>query len=110
MHSLPPEETLLYLCTHGALHCWNSLGWICCVAELIQSNPNLNYERVAQMVKKAKYERIFSLGLFLAQDLLDVEPSQNIDKYISKDPKIKSLAIEVYKNLFSKNGAPSNSP
>ena len=108
VHSLPIEETLLYLCIHGALHCWNSLGWICCLAELIQSNPNLNYERVAQMVRKAKYERIFSLGLFLTRDLLGVEPPQNIDKYISKDPKIKSLAMEVYKNLFSKNGKPSN--
>jgi hypothetical protein len=108
VHSLPPEDLLLYLCVHGALHCWNSLGWICCVAELIQSNPDLNCERVTQMVKRAKYERILSLGLFLAQDLLGAEPPEKIYKYLNKDPKIESLAIEVYRNLFHKNGNPAN--
>ena len=109
VHNLPPEELLLYLCIHGALHCWDSLGWICCVAELIRSNPNLNCERVTQMVRRVKYERIFSLGLFLAQDLLGAEPPEKLNKYLSKDPKIESLAIEVYRNLFHNNDASKNS-
>ena len=106
--SLPIEEMLLYLCIHGALHCWSSLGWISCVAELIRSNPDLNYERITQMVRRVKYERIFFLGLFLAQDLLGAEPPQNIKKDLNKDPKIKSLAMEVYRNLFFNNGTSTN--
>ncbi len=106
--SLPVEEMLLYLCIHGALHCWSSLGWISCVAELIRSNPNLNYERLIRMVGRAKYERIFSLGLFLAQDLLGAEPPQSINEYLSIDPKIESLATEVCRNLFPNNGTSSN--
>jgi hypothetical protein len=109
VHNLPPEDLLLYLCVHGALHCWDSLGWICCVAELIQSNPDLNYEQIIQMVKKVKCERIFSLGLFLAQDLLGAEPPIKINKYFKKDPNIESLAIEVYRNLFHNNDKSTNS-
>ena len=108
IHNLPSEELLLYLCIHGALHCWDSLGWICCVAELIRSNPNLNFERLTQMIRSKTYERIFFLGLFLAQDLLDAEPPEKINKYLSKDPKIESLAIEVYRNLFHKNDKLTN--
>lgn len=106
--SLPPEELLLYLCVHGALHCWSSLGWISCVAELIRSNPDLNYERLIRMVGRAKYERIFSLGLFLAQELLGAEPPQSINEYLSIGSKIESLATEVCRNLFPNNGTSSN--
>ena len=60
------------------------------------------------MVRREKYERIFSLGLFLAQDLLGAEPPEKINKYLTKDPKIESLAIEVYKNLFHKNDQSTN--
>jgi hypothetical protein len=109
VHNLPPEDLLLYLCVHGALHCWDSLGWISCVAELIRSNPDLNYERITQMVRRVKCERIFFLGLFLAQDLLGAEPPEKINKYLKKDPNIESLAIEVYRNLFHENDKLANS-
>ena len=106
--SLPVEEMLLYLCIHGALHCWTSLGGISCVAELVRSNPDLNYERLTRMVGKAKYERIFLLGLFLAQNFLGADPPQNIKNFLNQDPKIKSLATEVYRNLFHNNGTSTN--
>jgi len=113
VNNLSTEELLLYLCTHGALHCWESLGWISCVAELIRSNTDLNCERITRMVQKVKYERIFALGLFLASDLLGAEPPEKIKNYLNKDPMVETLAMEVYRNLFhnhdkSKNNEISN--
>lgn len=108
VHNLPTEELLLYLCTHGALHCWESLGWICCVAELIRSNPNLDCERTTQMVRRVKYERIFSLGLCLARNLLGAELPKKLNNYLSNDPKVERLAREVYTNLFQTQDKSTN--
>ncbi len=35
--SLSPEHLLLYLCAHGAKHCWRNLCWLCDIACHIQS-------------------------------------------------------------------------
>jgi hypothetical protein len=109
VHTLPCEELLLYLCIHGALHCWDSLGWISCVAELIRSNPNLNCERTTQMVRRVKCDRAFSLGLCLARDLFGAEPPEKLNTYLSHDPKVERLAVEVHTNLFHNNDASKNS-
>ncbi len=100
VYNLQPEELLLYLCIHGAKHCWDSLDWICCVAELTNTYPDLNWGRAAQMASKVHCERIFFLGLFLAFDLLNISLPEIIHKYIEADPKVRVLAEEVYRNLF----------
>jgi hypothetical protein len=102
VYNLPPEELLLYLCIHGAKHCWDSIDWICCLAELIQSNSVLNWERAIKMAREVYCMRIFFLGLFLAHDLIGVNLSEKILNYLETDQKIKILAEEVYKNLFQK--------
>src|SRR5690606_26442693 len=40
---LNPELTLLYLCVHGYRHQWERLSWLCDVAELINTHPNLDW-------------------------------------------------------------------
>ena len=44
--SLAMENLLWLLCVHATKHKWARLSWICDVAELLRSQPQLNWEKV----------------------------------------------------------------
>jgi hypothetical protein len=96
------EDMLLYLCFHGSKHCWTSLKWICDVAELIQSQPEINWERVQQQARKWGCDRMLYLGLLLARDLLEINLPEQLNQTIETDKISKVLAEQVKKNLFVK--------
>jgi hypothetical protein len=104
------HERKMFVDLHWGLKVSNSFSPI----HLNLSDNNLklvkieNHKVITQMVRRAKYERIFSLGLFLAKDLLGAEPPEKIKNYLSKDPKIENLAIAVYRNLFHQNDTSTN--
>jgi len=87
---LCPEDLLLYLCHHGALHCWWQIEMICSVAELVRSHADMDWRRVQNLATELRCERI----LF---------------GRVKADPKVQKLAMVLYKNLFLKNdGSPKN--
>ena len=55
------------------------------------------------MARKVKSERILSLGLFLAHDLLGTNLPDDILKIVRADSKVYNLIEEVYLNLFHEN-------
>ena len=95
------EDMLLYLCFHGTKHCWASLKWICDVAELIQSQPEINWERVQQQAESWGCERMLYLGLLLARDLLEVDIPEQLNEKIETDKIVKSLEEQVKTWLFN---------
>ncbi len=94
------EDLLLYLCFHGSKHYWASLKWICDVAELIQSQPEINWEKVQQQAKKWRCDRMLYLGLLLARDLLQINFPDQLNQTIETDKMAKVLAKQVKKSLF----------
>jgi len=41
--TVAPEDSLLILCAHSSKHLWSRLGWICDVANLIDSHTDLQH-------------------------------------------------------------------
>src|SRR3712207_8653927 len=39
-------RSLLILCVHGTKHIWGRLSWICDVAELLRTQPDMDWEYV----------------------------------------------------------------
>ena len=68
---IAPEDLLLILCVHGAKHCWSRLMWICDVAELIRAFPQLDWKQTHRRASRLGIWRVTSLGLLLAESLLD---------------------------------------
>lgn len=101
---LSPEDLLLYLCLHGAKHCWGVLDWICSLAELVRSRPTMDWTQVTDLAKKMKCERITFLGLFLTSDFLGAPLPGDIRKRVEADASIRRIASEVYLNLFQRSG------
>ncbi len=98
--SPPPELLLLILCAHGSRHYWERLIWVCDVAELIQSQPHLNWERVWEHARLLRSERMLLTGLILAKKLLGTRLPAEAANRIEADPVAQALAAKVERWLF----------
>ncbi len=59
-----PELLLIIVCTHGVCSSWVRLKWIVDVAQIL-AQP-LDWEKLAQLTRRTRSERIVALGLALA--------------------------------------------
>lgn len=99
--AFPPEELLLTLCVHGSLHRWESLKWVCDIAELLSASENLDWERLEYLAGALNSRRMLRLGLVLSSDLLEATKIPNKLLFEARnDPAVKSLAAEVRERLF----------
>ena len=98
--SPPPELLLLILCAHGSRHYWERLIWVCDVAELIQSQPHLNWERVWEQARSLRSERMLATGLALAKQLLGTSLPTALAERIDRDSTAQALAEKVERWLF----------
>jgi hypothetical protein len=104
--ALQAEDLLLYLCVHGSKHLWARLTWICDVAELLRSNPTLNWDWVFQQTKLLGCDRILSIGLLLANDLLGAPIPDHVRQRAQVYPRHRLLMSQVQNWLFRETGAP----
>lgn len=98
--NLSPEDALLVICVHSAVHCWERLAWTCDVATLIEQSPELDWNKVMDLAHKTKSERMLGLGLFLAHELLETSLPSHVGEMVQSDPAVKFLALKVRNHLF----------
>jgi hypothetical protein len=94
------EDLLLILCVHGAMHCWERLGWICDVARLLQASSDMDWEGLIERASAFNTKRMLLLGLFLANQLLDADLEETVLREVRADKSVEALAGEVRKRLF----------
>jgi hypothetical protein len=94
------EDLLFSLCVHGSRHLWERLGWICDVAELITRYP-LDWTALLDRAARADTERMFLLGVYLAERLLDAPVPPEVKQRCDSDPRLASLADNIVEHLFS---------
>lgn len=76
-----PASSLLILCMHGSKHSWSRWMWVCDVAMLIESEPDLDWTFSEREAKRVGLERCFALGVLLAWRAADVRvPPQVLRK------------------------------
>jgi hypothetical protein len=95
-------DLLFSLCIHGSRHLWERLAWICDVAELIKRHT-IDWTTLLERACAADSERMFLLGPYLAERLLDAPLPDEIKQRCASDPRLASLAENVIEHLF--NGA-----
>ena len=92
------EDLLFSLCVHGSRHLWERLGWICDVAELLARHT---FDWTKLLERAADNERMFLLGLYLAERLLDAPLPDEIKQRCASDPRLDSLADNIVGHLFN---------
>jgi len=93
--SLAPEDLVVYLCIHGAKHCWEKLKWICDIAALLHTHSDLDWSRITSEAERLHAGRMVSLGLLLAHELLGAELPDEVWQYAAGEEKVRILAKRV---------------
>jgi hypothetical protein len=98
--TLSADDLLFSLCVHGSRHLWQRLAWICDVAELIK-HQKLNWQALLARAAKTDSERMFFLGLYLAEDLLGASLPADLKQRCLSDERLVALARNVVEHLFN---------
>ncbi|MGA9667895.1 MAG: nucleotidyltransferase family protein [Terracidiphilus sp.] len=101
---LRPEMTLLVLCMHGCKHAWSRLIWICDVAQLLESFPDLDWREVTREAKRSGLWRALALGVLLAHRVADSAVPIRLLQRFESDASVGRLARYIEDNLFDKPG------
>ncbi|HJU92148.1 MAG TPA: nucleotidyltransferase family protein [Pyrinomonadaceae bacterium] len=100
LKTLSADDLLFSLCVHGSRHLWERLSWICDVAELIRRHQ-FNWIKLLERAATADNERMFLLGIHLAQELLDAPLPDEVQQRCNSDEQLKVLAANVIEHLFN---------
>jgi Uncharacterised nucleotidyltransferase len=102
----PVEALLLFLCVHGSKDMWwKRIGWVCDIAELLASNPDLDWSYSFKLATDTGALRMLLLGLSLAHELLQAPLPEQVLARIRSDNAVKELADYVFRRLFDDNTA-----
>jgi hypothetical protein len=100
VETLSAESLLLFLCFHGCKHNWARLKSICDLAELIRSQPQIDWNWILSEAERLGIERMVLLSLYLSKHLLDTPLPELLDRRVESSLLVKSLASEVKQLLF----------
>ena len=100
INTLSPENTILFICLHGAKHGWKQLKWIVDLAYYYQLFPENAWSDLLKNAKQYGLFRQVCLGLLLAEELVGLTIPANVHALISEDPRAKELASKVSASLF----------
>ena len=87
IYTLSAEHTLLLLCSHGAKHAFERLGWVCDVARFMMISPNLDWPAILNQARITHTSRQLLLATHLAADLLGAP----LPVGLPDDPAVSSL-------------------
>jgi len=97
-----PEMMVLYLCFHGSKHCWQSLKWVCDLAEFITSHPDLDWQAIEQQAIQLKLKTMLHLGLLLAHNFYQIDIPQSLLRSIQQNTRAKGLYNQVRQLIFTR--------
>jgi hypothetical protein len=91
--NLDAVACLLILCMHGSKHVWTRLIWICDVAKLLQSEPQLDWDFAIHEAKRLGLWHCLALGVLLAHGLAGAPVPLEIMRRFERDRTARRLAI-----------------
>lgn len=103
--SVPAVEDLLFaLCVHGGKDFWERLVWVVDVARLIETQPEMDWEKVWQIARSAHAERLLLTGLHLAVTICETTLPAQMARRINADPSLTRLAARVAAGWWQTSG------
>jgi Uncharacterised nucleotidyltransferase len=93
------EDTILFLCMHGAKHYWERLEWIACLPALLKANPAIQWPVVLKRAEQLGGIRILYLGLLLAHELDPCSGAEGPLSGLKPEPLADELAARVWKMM-----------
>jgi hypothetical protein len=107
-HDVPAlslEDELILICIHGAKHFWERLMWIADVAALVSRQP-MDWNRAKLAAREVQAERMVSVGLLLAMNMLGAQLSGQAVGALGSDGAAKRIAAEIGRRLPNVDAEP----
>jgi Uncharacterised nucleotidyltransferase len=98
---IPPEQMLVLLSMHLASHLWRRLNWICDIAAIVNSKPDIDWELLLRTARRVGCERILSVSLLLSKNLLGSSLPRHVDEKFGKDEASALIVQEVRDRLVT---------
>ncbi|HSD27695.1 MAG TPA: nucleotidyltransferase family protein [Vicinamibacteria bacterium] len=108
--TLGPEDTVLVLCIHGAKHDWAVLSWLVDLAELVRSQPGLDWDAVLLWSRVPGRGRPVQLGLHLAHRVLEAPVPAEVLAQGALDPDVAALVAVVEEAFRDSSSASRRGP
>jgi hypothetical protein len=102
IRTFAPEDGLPILSIHGSKDFWERIGWVADIAELVQSQGGLDWDAIWRQAEVLRAQRMVSLGLLLATELLDAPLPQGVASRVHKDRVTARIAAELRQRLLSR--------
>ena len=83
--TLPREETVLYLCMHGATHVWLRLFWLCDLAQVLNKNDSVDWTGLMALTTELGVQRPLAQGVVLSNLLLGSRIPDPVRAYAEQD-------------------------
>ncbi len=109
MATLSLEHTILFLCTHGAIHAWFRLFWLNDVAQLMIKNDSIDWNTLMRHAGQLGISRMVAEGVVLASSLLGSPLPEPVRVFAEQDRGVDRLARTTF-YLINHPGGPSHKP
>lgn len=102
--AMSPEKTLILLGMHASKHVWSRLMWVCDVAQIIASAPDLDWNEAASDARSLGLWKPLALGILLAHRMAGTSIACPLVFSILQDRSLVTLANHFEENLLIKPG------
>lgn len=102
--NLDPIANLLVLCMHGSKHLWSRMIWICDVARLVQTHPDLDWDEASREAKRRGLWRAVALGVLLAHRVCGARVQEQVLKSFASDAAAREMAAYFEQNVLDQSG------
>jgi putative nucleotidyltransferase-like protein len=100
VRTFSPEDALIAICVHGSKDFWGRLSWVADVAELIGSNPSLDWREISRRAKSLRVQRMLQVGLILAARILGTTLPGEIAGEVRGKCTAEAIAVESERDLL----------
>jgi len=97
---MSPEIKLLMLCMHGSKHVWLRLIWICDIAHLLASSPELDWTVVDREANRSGLWRPLALGVLLGHRIAGAPVPASVLRRFESDTVACDLAQHFQNHLL----------
>ena len=106
MRTFSREDTIVFLCVHGAKHFWARLNWICDVGRLAGADPAPDWAKLEATAAEMQCARNVLLGLLLAHEMLGARIPDAVLSRARRDRNVARLARQVREQIARKEQSP----
>lgn len=105
--TLAASDLLAVLCIHSSKHEWTRLQWVCDVAALLGSRPELDLAEILADARARGFERMVLVGLGLAQRIFGMGFPSAVQQRLNVDTTAVVLVETFANRLFTRGSETS---